>query len=77
MADDDWETRDGRVIPIAEMFVQHISSAHAKLGRWLKSESDPKQRRDLNRWRKRFRRELAKRQREYLAKRGEGKCSSE
>ncbi len=71
-SDDVWVTRDGREIPVEEMHTPHVGNAWQAMREWLKGERDPDKRRDLNRWRKRFRRELHKRQREYLEKRNAG-----
>ncbi len=65
---DIWETRDGREIPLDEMYFTHIGAAKSKISRWLKGESDPNVRKDLLSWRKRFSKELAKRQKEWEAR---------
>lgn len=64
-----WECRDGREIPLEEMHAPHMVNARAKLGRWLKGESDPDVRRDLAKWRKIFTKQLVQRRKEWLAKR--------
>jgi hypothetical protein len=68
-SDEVWETRDGREIPLGDMHAPHIQNAYGVITKWLKGEKDPQQRRDLASWRKRFRKELVKRQREYLERR--------
>jgi hypothetical protein len=40
-------TRDGREIPPSEMSMMHIWAARGALLKWLKAETDPDQRRDL------------------------------
>lgn len=68
-----WETADGRTIPLDDMSAPHIQLASAKLGRWLKGENDPVVRRDLSRWRGKFRKELRERQKEWMERRDASK----
>ncbi len=62
---DTWATNDGREIPLDEMHRPHIQNAWAVLHKWLKGEQDPDVRKDLAKWKKRFRKELSKRERAY------------
>ena len=53
-----WATRDGREIPLNEMYDAHVEAAIASLKDWLKAEQDPLQRMDLKAWHRRFAAEL-------------------
>lgn len=66
---DEWETRDGRVIPLKEMHGLHIQNAAHKIKDWARGEEDPGLRRELRGWMGRFRKELRRRNREWLEKR--------
>jgi hypothetical protein len=66
---DEWETRDGRVIPLEEMHTPHIVNAAHRIKDWAKGEEDPQLRRELRSWRGRFRKELRRRQKAWEAKR--------
>jgi hypothetical protein len=64
-----WATRDGREIPLDQMFVQHIQNARRSIKDWAKGEEDPELRRELRDWMKTFGKELRKRQKQWLEKR--------
>ena len=64
----EWETRDGRVIPLDEMPSPHVGAARAKIREWLKGERDPDVRRDLTGWAKRFSKELKERDKAWRAR---------
>ena len=66
---DVWLTKDGRELTIGEMYRPHLGNAQAVLSKWLKGEKDPVKRRELKSWRSRMRRELAKREKAWRAKR--------
>jgi hypothetical protein len=57
-----WATRDGREIPLKDMFAAHIEAIRAKVAEWLKAEEDPDLRKDLKAWHRRFGAELRTRQ---------------
>jgi hypothetical protein len=65
---DVWVTKDGRELPIKEMYRPHLGNAQAVISRWLKSEKDPVKRRELKSWRSRMRRELVKREKAWRAR---------
>lgn len=66
---DTWVTRDGRELSIKQMYRPHIGNAQAVLTTWIKREKDPEKKRELKRWRSKMRRELAKREKAWQAKR--------
>jgi hypothetical protein len=70
-----WASRDGREIPLSELFPHHIEAIRAKVAEWLKAEQDPDLRKDLKAWHRRFGAELRTRQaadRKAQAARGDG-----
>ena len=66
---DVWVTRDGRELTIKDMYRPHLGNAQAVLTTWVKREKDPEKKRELKRWRSKMRRELAKREKAWQAKR--------
>lgn len=66
---DTWVTRDGRELSIKQMYRPHLGNAQAVLTTWIKREKDTDKKRELKRWRSKMRRELAKREKAWRAKR--------
>lgn len=68
-SDPTWATRDGREIPLSEMFPGHIQNARKSIKDWAKGEEDPELRRELRGWVKTFGKELRKRQKQWMERR--------
>lgn len=64
-----WQTRDGREIPLDQMFPGHIQNARKSIKDWSRGEEDPELRRELRGWMKKFGKELRKRQKDWMEKR--------
>ena len=66
------KTRDGREIPIEEMYRPHMANAIARLVKWRRGEKDPQKRGELKSWIRRMKRELRDREKEWQARRRQG-----
>lgn len=69
--EDDWETADGRIIPLEEMTNYHIQNAKAVIKKWAAGEKDPALRGDLVKWRKRFSKEQRRRYVAWIKRKAE------